>query len=66
MLMNSLVEIQEGEDRDFNPAYVNLDTENMHEFIKTFEQSLTKKRAKRTIGIEKFIEENENEHEAKA
>ena len=65
MVMNSLVETQEGEDRDFNPAYVNIDTENMHEFIKTFEQSLTKKRAKRMVGIEKFIEENEDEHKAK-
>lgn len=65
MLMNDLIETQEGEDRDFNPAYVNLDTDNMHEFIKTFEQSLTKKRAKRTIGIEKFIEENEDEQQAK-
>lgn len=64
MLMNSLVEIQEGEDRDFGVAYVNLDTENMHDFIKTFEQSLTKKRAKRIVGLDKFIEENKNEHEA--
>jgi hypothetical protein len=65
LLMNGLVEMQEGEDREFNPAYINIDTENMHDFIKTFEQSLTKKRAKRTVGIEKFIEETADEQQAK-
>ncbi len=57
--MNEMVEQSEMDDGDFRPSYVDLDNENMSEFVKTFENNLDKKRKKRKQGIEKFIEDEE-------
>ena len=59
ILMNEMVEQSEMDDGDFRPAYVDLDNENMSEFVKTFENNLDKKRKKRKQGIEKFIEDEQ-------
>lgn len=46
----------------FNPAYVDLSNDNMNAFVTTFEENLEKKRVKaRKRGLEKFIEDDENE-----
>jgi len=57
--MNEMVEQSEMDDGDFRPSYVDLDNENMSEFVKTFENNLDKKRKKRKQGIEKFIDDEE-------
>lgn len=60
-IMNELVEQGEHDDGDFTPAYIDLENENMNEFIRTFEDGLDKKRKKRKQGVEKFIEVEEQE-----
>lgn len=59
IIMNEMVEQSEMDDGDFRPSYIDLDNENMSEFVKTFENNLDKKRKKRKQGIEKFIEDDE-------
>lgn len=58
LLLNELVEQGEHDDDEFTPAYIDMENENMNEFIKSFEETLLKKRKKRKQGIEKFIEED--------
>lgn len=62
-IMNELVEQGEFDDGEFTPTYVDLENENMNEFIRLFEDNLDKKRKKRKKGVEKFIESEEVEEE---
>jgi hypothetical protein len=55
-LFNELIEQSEFNDFDSTPAQVDLDNENMFDFIKTFEDNLAAKKTKRKKGVEKFIE----------
>ena len=57
MLLNELMEQSEYDEKDFTPSYIDLDNENMHDFIKTFEDNLLSKKKKRKKGIENFLEE---------
>jgi len=57
MLMNELMEQSEFDEKDFTPSYIDMDNENMHDFIKTFEEKLLSKKKKRKKGIENFLEE---------
>ena len=57
MLMNELMEQSEFDEKDFTPSYIDMDNENMHDFIKTFEENLLSKKKKRKKGIENFLEE---------
>ena len=55
--MNELMEQSEFDEKDFTPSYIDMDNENMHDFIKTFEENLLSKKKKRKKGIENFLEE---------
>jgi hypothetical protein len=55
--MNTLIEQNEFDESDFAPAYIDMDNENMNEFIVAFEDNLDKKKIKRKKGLEKFIDE---------
>jgi hypothetical protein len=57
MLLNELMEQSEFDEKDFTPSYIDLDNENMFDFIKTFEDNLLSKKKKRKKGIETFLEE---------
>lgn len=60
IIMNELVNQGEMDDGEFTPTYVDLDNDNMNEFVKTFENNLDKKRKKRKKGIEVFLDEEES------
>lgn len=57
MILNQLIEQSEFDEKDMTPAYVDLDNENMFDFIKTFEDNLLSKKKKRKKGIENFLED---------
>lgn len=57
LILNELVEQGEFDDDEFVPSYVDMENENMNEFIKNFEEALDKKRKKKKQGLDKFIEE---------
>jgi len=57
MLFNALIDQHENDDNEFTPSVVDLDNDNMFDFIRTFEDNLDKKRIKRKQGLEKFFEE---------
>ena len=57
MILNELIEQSEFNETDITPSYVDLDNENMFDFIKTFEDNLQTKKKKRKKGIDNFIEE---------
>lgn len=59
LIMNTLIEQNEFDESEFTPAYIDMDNENMNDFIQTFEDNLNKKKIKRKKGLEKFIEEPE-------
>jgi len=59
LIMNTLIEQNEFDESEFAPAYVDMDNENMNDFINAFEDNLDKKRIKRKKGLEKFIDEEE-------
>lgn len=59
LIMNTLIEQNEFDESEFAPAYVDMDNENMNEFISAFEDNLDKKKIKRKKGLEKFIDEEE-------
>lgn len=59
MLFNTLIEQHEGDENEFTPTVVDLDNDNMFDFIRTFEDNLDKKRIKRKQGLEKFFEEEQ-------
>lgn len=59
LLMNTLIEQGENEDGEFTPTYVDMDNENMNDFILNFEENLDKKKKKRKQGLEKFLDEEE-------
>lgn len=61
LIMDELYENGENEDVDFIPAYVDMENENMNEFIRAFEINLDKKRKKRKKGLDKFIEDEEED-----
>lgn len=58
MIFNTLAEYQELDEADFSPK-IDLDNDNVFDFIKTFEDNLDKKRVKRKQGLEKFFEEEQ-------
>lgn len=58
LLMNTLIEQGEHDDADFIPSYIDMDNENMNDFILNFEENLDKKKKLRKKGLEKFIEED--------
>lgn len=60
MILNELIEQSEFDEKDITPAYVDLDNENMFDFIKNFEDNLLSKKKKRKKGIENFLEESED------
>lgn len=62
MILNELIEQSEFDEKDITPAYVDLDNENMFDFIKNFEDNLLSKKKKRKKGIENFIEEEIEEN----
>lgn len=57
MLMNELIEQSEFNEYDVSSSYIDLDNENMFDFIKTFEDNLSSKKKKRKKGIDNFLEE---------
>jgi hypothetical protein len=57
--MNTLIEQGEHDDGEFTPAYIDMENENMNDFILNFEENLDKKKKLRKKGLEKFIEEEE-------
>lgn len=63
LIMNTLIEQNEFDESEFAPAYVDMDNENMNEFIAAFEDNLDKKKIKRKKGLEKFIEDELTEEE---
>ena len=56
MIFNTLAEHHELDENEINPK-IDLDNDNVFDFIKTFEDNLDKKRVKRKQGLEKFFEE---------
>jgi len=59
LLMNTLIEQGENDEGEFTPAYIDMENENMNDFILNFEENLDKKKKLRKKGLEKFIEEEE-------
>jgi hypothetical protein len=57
LIMNTLIEQNEFDESEFTPSYIDMDNENMNEFIVAFEDNLDKKKIKRKKGLEKFIDE---------
>jgi len=55
--MNTLIEQGEHDEGEFVPTYVDMENENMNDFILSFEENLDKKKKKRKQGLEKFIDE---------
>jgi len=59
MLLNELYEQGEFSEQEFTPTHIDLDNDNMFDFIKSFEDNLLSKKKKRAKkGVEKFIEED--------
>lgn len=56
MLFNELVEQGEGDEVMFSPA--DFDSENISDFIKSFEENIDKKKVKRKKGIDLFIDDD--------
>ena len=57
MLLNQLIEQSEFDEKDLTSNYMDLENDNMFDFIKTFEDNLSAKKKKRKKGLENFIEE---------
>ena len=58
MLFEGSAENHELDENDFSPN-ITTSTDNMLDFIKTFEDNLDKKKIKRKQGLEKFFEEEQ-------
>lgn len=62
LILHTLADQGELSDIDITPSIVDLENGNMLDFIKTFEENLiSKKKKKSKKGIEKFIEESEED-----
>lgn len=62
LILHTLVEQGELSDVDITPTIVDLENENMFDFIKSFEDNLLAKKTKKSKkGIEKFIEVSEED-----
>jgi len=59
MLMNELIEQSEYDEKDMAPSYIDMENDNVFDFIKTFEDNLLAKKKKRKKGIENFLEEEQ-------
>lgn len=57
LILNTLIEQSEYDDSEFRPTNYGQDNDNMTDFIRSFEDTLEKKKQKRKLGIEEFIEE---------
>lgn len=62
MLFDEVVEVNEYD--DFVMDFSQFDAENISEFMKSFEESIEKKKQKRKKGIDLFIEEDEENGQA--
>jgi hypothetical protein len=58
MLFHEIIEQSEFDEKDMSNSFVDLDNNQVFEFIKSFEDNLDSKKKKRKQGIEKFIEED--------
>lgn len=61
MLFDEVVEVNEHD--DFTMDFSQFDAENISEFMKSFEDSIEKKKQKRKKGIDLFIEEDEQDEQ---
>lgn len=62
LILHTIADQGELSNVDITPTTVDLDNENMYDFIKSFEENLvSKKKKKSKKGIEKFIEDSEEE-----
>ncbi len=57
MLFNELIEQGQFDDSFQMSNVIDIDNENMHDFIKSFEETINAKKKKRKKGLENFIEE---------
>lgn len=60
MIHNQLVEQHGADESEVQTSLVEFDNDTMFDFIKSFEENISKKKVKRQRGVEKFLEE-ENE-----
>lgn len=58
MIFNQLIEQHGGDENEVQTSPVDFDNDNMFDFIKSFEENISKKKVKRQKGIEKFMEED--------
>lgn len=58
MIFNQLVEQHGGDENEIMTSPVDFDNDNMFDFIKSYEDTISKKKVKRQKGIEKFLEED--------
>jgi hypothetical protein len=61
LILNELVEQGEYDDDEFVPSYVDMENENMNEFVRSFEEALDKKKKKKKQGLDKFIEDEQTD-----
>lgn len=59
LILNTLIEQSEYDDSEFRPTNYGQDNDNMTDFIRSFEDTLEKKKQKRKLGIEEFLEESQ-------
>lgn len=57
MLFSEMLQQGEYEDGQFTPAMVDLDNNDMFDFIKNFEDGINAKKKKRKKGLEVFLDE---------
>ena len=57
LFTNTLIEQGEYDEGEIIPTYIDLENENMNDFIVSFEESLDKKKKLRKKGLEKFIDD---------
>lgn len=59
LITNTLIEQGEFDEGEVIPSYVDMENENMNDFIQAFEENLDKKKKHRRKGLEKFIDDGE-------
>ena len=58
MILNQLAEQHGADETEVYTPPIEFDNDNMFDFIKTFEDNISKKKVKRQRGVEKFLEED--------
>lgn len=62
LLTNTLIQQGENDEGEIIPSYVDMENENMNDFIVSFEEGLERKKKKRLLsGIEKFIDSDDED-----